>query len=157
MREALAAGDARTAIALCARQYGASIGRLCMGWLGSQAEAEEAVQETLLAAFDGAAHYRGEGSVPAWLYGIARRVCARRAEVRGRRERQRRLVGSARSTPMGPTSSSPRDAAASGCASPSSSSSPPSATPWCCASKGGCRFERSGRAAASTRPPRESG
>lgn len=93
VREALAAGDARTAIALCARRHGAAIGRLCMGWLGSQAEAEEAVQETLLAAFDGAAGFRGEGSVPAWLYGIARRVCARRAEVRGRRERQLRLVG----------------------------------------------------------------
>ncbi|TAK28199.1 MAG: sigma-70 family RNA polymerase sigma factor [Myxococcaceae bacterium] len=101
VREALAGGDARTAIALCARQYGASIGRLCMGWLGSQAEAEEAVQETLLAAFDGAAHYRGEGSVPAWLYGIARRVCARRVEVRGRRERQLRLVGSAPERPDG--------------------------------------------------------
>lgn len=93
VREALVAGDARTAITLCARRHGASIGRLCMGWLGSQTEAEEAVQETLLAAFDGAAHYRGEGSVVAWLYGIARRVCARRAEVRGRRERQLRLVG----------------------------------------------------------------
>jgi RNA polymerase sigma-70 factor (ECF subfamily) len=95
VREALAAGDARTAIALCASRYGASIGRLCMGWLGSQTEAEEAVQETLLAAFDGAARYRGDGSVPAWLYGIARRVCAHRVEVRGRRERQLRLVGSA--------------------------------------------------------------
>ena len=93
VREALAAGDARTAIALCASRYGASIGRLCMGWLGSQTEAEEAVQETLIAAFDGAAGYRGDGSVPAWLYGIARRVCARRAEGRGRRERQLRLVG----------------------------------------------------------------
>ena len=92
--QALAAGDPRTAIALCARRHGASIGRLCMGWLGSQTEAEEAVQETLLAAFDGAANYRAEGSVAAWLYGIARRVCARRVEVRGRRERQLRLVGS---------------------------------------------------------------
>ena len=91
---AFAANDARTAIALCASRYGAPLGRLCLGWLGSQTEAEEAVQETLLAAFDGAAGYRAEGSVVAWLYGIARRVCARRAETRGRRERQLRLVGS---------------------------------------------------------------
>ncbi len=55
VRAAFMAGDARAAIALCASRYGASIGRLCMGWLGSQTEAEEAVQETLLAAFDGAA------------------------------------------------------------------------------------------------------
>lgn len=95
IRQALAAGDPRTAIALCARHHGTAVGRLCMGWLGSQAEAEEAVQETLLAAFDGAASYRAEGSVTAWLYGIARRVCARRVEVRGRRERQLRLVGAA--------------------------------------------------------------
>jgi RNA polymerase sigma-70 factor (ECF subfamily) len=95
VREALLGGDARKAIALCAGRYGAPIGRLCMGWLGAQSEAEEAVQETLLAAFDGAANFRGEGSVAAWLYGIARRVCARRVETRGRRERQLRLVGAA--------------------------------------------------------------
>lgn len=93
VRAAFLAGDARTAIALCAGRHGASIGRLCMGWLGSQTEAEEAVQETLLAAFHGASGFRGDGSVAAWLYGIARRVCARRVEVRGRRERQLRLVG----------------------------------------------------------------
>ena len=90
----LAHGDHRGAVALCARTHGAALGRLCMSFLGAQAEADEAVQETLLAAFDGAASYRAEGSVAAWLYGIARRVCARRVEVRGRRERQLRLVGS---------------------------------------------------------------
>ena len=58
-----------------------------MAWLGSQAEADEAVQETLLAAFDGFAAYRGDGSPASWLYGIARHVCARRSELRGRSER----------------------------------------------------------------------
>ena len=63
-----------------------------MGWLGSQAEADEAVQETLLAAFDAMAQFRGESTVRAWLFGIARRVCARRVETRGRREARLRLV-----------------------------------------------------------------
>lgn len=36
--------------------------------------------------------YRGEGSVRAWLFGIARRKCARKLETRVRRERRLRLV-----------------------------------------------------------------
>lgn len=63
-----------------------------MAFLGSQAEAEEAVQETLLAAYDGFAQFRGEGSLKAWLFGIARRVCARRVETRVRREQRLRLI-----------------------------------------------------------------
>jgi RNA polymerase sigma-70 factor (ECF subfamily) len=85
-------GDYRGALALCARTHGAAVGRLCMAFLGSQAEAEEAAQETLLAAFDAMGSYRGEGSVRAWLFGIARRVCARRLETRVRREARLRLV-----------------------------------------------------------------
>lgn len=87
-------GDYRAAVALCARDHGASLGRLCMSWLGSQAEAEEAAQEVLIAAFDAMSGYRGEGSVRAWLFGIARRVCARRVETRVRREARLRLVHS---------------------------------------------------------------
>jgi RNA polymerase sigma-70 factor (ECF subfamily) len=79
----------REAVALCAERHGTSLGRLCMALLGSQADAEEAVQETLLAACAGMSDYRGDGSVRAWLFAIARRQCARRVE-RGARERQRR-------------------------------------------------------------------
>jgi RNA polymerase sigma-70 factor (ECF subfamily) len=80
---ALEKGDRRTALTLCARRHGSSIGRLCMALLGSQSEADDATQETLLAAhaaFDG---FRGEGSLRAWLFGIARRRCARVLERRG--------------------------------------------------------------------------
>ncbi len=87
-------GDRRGAVSACARQHGAAVGRLCMSWLGTQSEAEEATQETLLAAFDALEQYRGEGSVRSWLYGIARRICARRAETRVRRELRLRLVHS---------------------------------------------------------------
>lgn len=58
------------------------LGRFCMSLLGSQEEAEEALQETLFAAYRGMAGYRGEGSPKSWLLGIARRQCARRLERR---------------------------------------------------------------------------
>jgi RNA polymerase sigma-70 factor (ECF subfamily) len=89
---AIRAGAYREAIALCAREHGPSLGRLCMAMLGSQAEAEECVQEVLIAAHDAFPDYRGEGTVRAFLFGIARRMCAKRLEMRGRRERRIRLV-----------------------------------------------------------------
>lgn len=82
------AGRHREAAALCARMHGPTLGRLCMALVGSQADAEEMVQETLLAACGQMASYRGEGTVRAWLFGIARRQCAHRVE-RGLRERRR--------------------------------------------------------------------
>ena len=85
-------GDYRAAIASCARSYSVSLGRLCMAFTGSQAESEELVQETLLAAYDGLAQYRGEGTVRAWLFGIARRICGRHNEMRNRREARLKLV-----------------------------------------------------------------
>ena len=88
----IATGDYREALARCARAYAHPLGRLCMAFTGSQAESEELVQETLLAAFDGFAQYRAEGSVRAWLFGIARRICGRHTEMRARREARLRLV-----------------------------------------------------------------
>jgi len=85
-------GRHRAAISSCAKDYGAPLGRFCMSMLGSQAEAEEVVQETLIAAFRGMSEWRGEGSVRAWLYGIARRLCAKRVAKRVRRDRRLRLV-----------------------------------------------------------------
>jgi len=80
----VARGQHREAIAACAREHGGVIGRLCMALLGSQADADEATQETLLRAHRGMATYRGEGSVKAWLCGIARHVCAHLLETRRR-------------------------------------------------------------------------
>ncbi|MCW5807754.1 MAG: RNA polymerase sigma factor [Deltaproteobacteria bacterium] len=77
-------GRHREAIALCARRHGTVLGRLCMALLGSQADADEATQETLLRAHRAMATYRGEGSVKAWLCGIARHVCAHFLESRRR-------------------------------------------------------------------------
>ncbi len=90
-------GAYREAITMCARLHGAALGRLCMAMLGSQAEAEETVQEALLAAHDAFGEFRAEGSVRAWLFGIARRMCARRLVKRVRRERRLKLVHDAES------------------------------------------------------------
>lgn len=92
LAQRIADGAYRDAVGLAARQHGEAIGRLCMALLGSQAEAEEATQETLIAAYDAMASYRGEGSVKAWLMGIARRICARRLETRTRQQAKLRLI-----------------------------------------------------------------
>lgn len=71
-----------TALMLCAREHGAAIGRLCMALVGSQADAEDLMQETLLAARDAFDSWRGDGTIRAWLFAIARRKCARHLESR---------------------------------------------------------------------------
>lgn len=88
----IAAGDHRDALAACARAHAATLGRLCMAMLGSQHDADEAVQETLLSAHRSMTGYRGEGSVRAWLCGIARHVCARQLETRRRAARPLEVV-----------------------------------------------------------------
>ena len=97
VKAALERGDPRGAVMLCARQHGEAIGRLCMALLGSQTDAEGLVHETLLDAYRGLDGWRGEGSLRGWLFGIARRKCARELE-RGLRRR----------TGTGPSSAHPR-------------------------------------------------
>ena len=93
-------GRPREALALCAREHGAAVGRFCMALLGDQAEAEEVLQEALLAAYDGFGELRGDAVRP-WLYGIARRMCARRLAKRARRSGKLRLVHDAGERPEG--------------------------------------------------------
>jgi len=80
---ALRAGDKRRALSLCMQDHGSAVGRLCMALLGSQAEADDAVQDTFVAAHSAFDGFRGDGSLRAWLFGIARRRCARALERRG--------------------------------------------------------------------------
>jgi RNA polymerase sigma-70 factor (ECF subfamily) len=87
-------GDHREALTLCARHHGRSVGRLCMALLGSASEADDALQDTLLAAHSSFATYRGDGSFRAWLFSIARRRCARVLERRVTRpDVERRAAG----------------------------------------------------------------
>ncbi len=59
----------------------------CYRIVGSVAEAEELVQETLLAAWQGIAEFQGRSSVRTWLYRIATNRC-----LNSVRDRQRRPV-----------------------------------------------------------------
>ncbi|MCA9624823.1 MAG: RNA polymerase sigma factor [Myxococcales bacterium] len=97
--EALGRGDRRSAILLCSRHHGAAIGRLCMAMLGSQQDAEDMAQETLIDAYGGLDGFRAEGSMRGWLLAIARRKCARLIEKRGRRKQKLRLVHDAERAP----------------------------------------------------------
>lgn len=90
--EMLSTHDYREALTRCAREHGAAVGRLCMALVGSQAEAQELAQETFVAAFHAFPNYRAEGTVRAFLFGIARHLCARHVETRKRRESKLRLV-----------------------------------------------------------------
>ncbi len=92
IEDAIRSGDHRLALALCARDHGAAVGRLCMALVGSHAEADDLVQETLLDAHAGFAAFRGDGSLRSWLFGIARKKCARLVERTTRRTARLRLV-----------------------------------------------------------------
>lgn len=92
IEELIAEGNYRAALERCARAYAVSIGRVCMAFTGSQADSEELVHETLLAAYDAFPTYRAEGSIRAFLYGIARRICGRFAETQARQKARLRLV-----------------------------------------------------------------
>jgi RNA polymerase sigma-70 factor (ECF subfamily) len=61
------------------REHGDAVGRVCTALLGDAATAEAAVEETFVAAADAA---RPDGVTErAWIFGIARLVCARRLET----------------------------------------------------------------------------
>jgi RNA polymerase sigma-70 factor (TIGR02960 family) len=57
----------------------------CYRMLGSTDDADEAVQETMIAAWRGLQGFEGRSSLRAWLYRIATNRCIRMAEQRKRR------------------------------------------------------------------------
>jgi RNA polymerase sigma-70 factor, ECF subfamily len=59
----------------------------CYRMLGSVFDADDAVQETMIRAWKGIAHFDGRSSVKTWLYRIATNVCL--DELNGRKRRAR--------------------------------------------------------------------
>ncbi len=78
-------GDDRALTALV-RATQADVLRLC-AHLGSAGEAEDLAQDTYLRAVDALDRYRGDAPFRAWLFGIARNVCADHVRRRVRRRR----------------------------------------------------------------------
>jgi RNA polymerase sigma-70 factor (TIGR02960 family) len=64
----------------------------CYRILGSIQDAEDLVQETLLAAWRGLGAFEGRASMRAWLYRIATNLCLNALRARSRRPRQVRAV-----------------------------------------------------------------
>jgi RNA polymerase sigma-70 factor (ECF subfamily) len=63
--------------------------------LGSETDADDLTQETLLTAHEAFGDFRGDGSLRAWLHGIARNKCLQQIEKHRRRGARLRLVTNA--------------------------------------------------------------
>ena len=71
-----------------AGRYGGRLLAVASRLLGSRADAEDAVQRTLLSCFANAARYRAEWAVSTWLYRILTNIC-----VDELRRRSTRIAG----------------------------------------------------------------
>jgi RNA polymerase sigma-70 factor (ECF subfamily) len=74
-------GDARAAESLL-RDYQPALFRLALSILDDPAEADEAAQDALVAAFKALESYRGQAAFRTWLFSIALNVCRERLRKR---------------------------------------------------------------------------
>jgi RNA polymerase sigma-70 factor (ECF subfamily) len=88
MRELLDAAQAgdKDAFGQLVGPWRAELHAHCYRMLGSDADADDAVQETLLRAWNGLDEYEHRGSIRPWLYKIATNRCLTLIEKRGKRE-----------------------------------------------------------------------
>ena len=76
-REVMArvAGQDETAFSVLVERYGGRLLAVARRLLGSRADAEDAVQRTLLQCYTGASSYQPQWAVSTWLYRILTNVC----------------------------------------------------------------------------------
>jgi len=82
----LASGGDEAAFGELAARYRGQLRAHCYRMLGSVTDAEDALQEALLRAWQGMAGFQGRGSVRSWLYSIATNAALDIARHRSRRE-----------------------------------------------------------------------
>jgi RNA polymerase sigma-70 factor (ECF subfamily) len=78
--ERIRAGD-KSACAECVESHSAEVYRLALRLTGSEAEAEDVMQDTFLSAFKAIDSFQGRASLSTWLY----RIATNAALMRGRR------------------------------------------------------------------------
>jgi RNA polymerase sigma-70 factor (ECF subfamily) len=81
---AVQAGD-RAAFADIVRRHQDTVYRLCLRWLGDEAQAEETAQDVFLAVYRGLPSFRGESSLRTWILRVAVNHCK---NARGHRQRR---------------------------------------------------------------------
>lgn len=94
-------GDA-SAIESFVQTYQRDLYRLALSILDDSTEAEEATQDSLLAALRSLDSFRGNASLKTWLYSITINVCRTRLQRSRRRDRLAHMLGAflrVRSTP----------------------------------------------------------
>jgi len=86
------AGEA-TALDTLLGQHQGTLLRFCLGMCRNSADAEEVLQESLLAAARSIGDFRGDSSVTSWLYAIARSFCIKQQRGLAARARRSATVG----------------------------------------------------------------
>ena len=102
----VAQGDGRAFTDLV-EAYGPKLLAVARRLLGSRADAEDAVQRSLLQIYQGARSYEPRWAVSTWLYRILTNVCVDELRRRGVRAAH---AGSAAETPAAPAFEAPGDA-----------------------------------------------
>jgi RNA polymerase sigma-70 factor, ECF subfamily len=91
-------GD-RDAFAKMVQMYSAVLTKMAWIYVGDAQSAEDAVQETLLAAWDAARRKREDASLKAWLFGILANRCHKYLRTAGRRRKREQAAAKADAAP----------------------------------------------------------
>lgn len=97
------AGGDRSAFEALASRHEAALYRFAVRSCGGEREAEDALQDGLLAAWRGAATFRGESAARTWLFQVVVNACHRRHRRRSGRAGADEPMDAARDVPVDET------------------------------------------------------